>query len=167
LEGTGWHFRNDEMVMATVCEVPCSSVLNGAVEERSETACENCEELRLELQKILLELSSALTIIKLLQEDENSKHPMRESTNGQKPDQDAILARDDGKQGTWILADSGRYKRLRKPDTRYCQSFSRSVNRYEVLQNLDEPKSVTQNLGPVNNKGSEVKRRKVPQKIKK
>jgi hypothetical protein len=35
-----------------------------------------------------------------------------------------------------------------------------------VLRNLDEPKYVTQKLVSANNKGSEVKRREVPQKRK-
>jgi hypothetical protein len=60
------------------------------------------------------------------------------------------------------LANSGRHKRLSKPDTRYCELIPRSVNRYEVLQNLSEPKTGPDDLGPVNNKRSEVRKRGVP-----
>jgi hypothetical protein len=154
------------MAMAKVCEVPCSPVLIGVLKERSESACENCAKLSIELQKTLSELNSALTIIKLLQEDENLKHSECVWTNQQKPNQDVISERDNGKEGTWLLANSARHKRSSKPDSRYCQLFPRSENRYEVLRNLDEPKYVTQNLVSVNNKGSEVKRSEVPQKRK-
>jgi hypothetical protein len=65
------------------------------------------------------------------------------------------------------LTNSGTHKRLSKPDTRYCQLIPRSVNWYEVLQNLNEPKTKPNNLGPVNNKRSEVRTRGVPGKRKK
>jgi hypothetical protein len=64
------------------------------------------------------------------------------------------------------LANSGRHKRLKKPDTRYCQVIPRSVNWYEVLQNLNEPKTGPDSLGLVNNKSSEVRTRGVPGKRK-
>ena len=64
------------------------------------------------------------------------------------------------------MDNSGRHKRLRKPNTRYCQPIPRSVNRYEVLQKLNEPKTGPCNLGPVNNKRSEVRTKRVPGKKK-
>jgi hypothetical protein len=63
-----------------------------------------------------------------------------EWTNGQKLNHDGISEQNEGKEGTWILANSGRRKRLRQPDTGYCQPIPRSVNQYEVLQNLIELK---------------------------
>jgi hypothetical protein len=74
------------------------------------------------------------------------------------------LARNEGKEGTWIFTNLGRHKRLSKPDTRYCQPIPRSVNWYEVLQNLNELKTGPGNLGPVSNKRSVVRTRGVPGK---
>ena len=64
------------------------------------------------------------------------------------------------------MANSGRHKRLGKPDTRYCPPIPRSVNQYEVLQNLNEPKTGPDNLGLVNNKRSEVRTKGVRGKRK-
>jgi len=61
--------------------------------------------------------------------------PVSEWTNGQKLNQDGISVRNEGKEVTWNLVNSGRHKRLSKPDTRYCHTNPRSVNPYEVLQN--------------------------------
>jgi hypothetical protein len=91
------------MATAKVCEVPCSPILNGVAKERSESACENCGKLSIELQKTLSELNSVLTIIKLLQEDENLKHYECVWTNQQKPNQDVISERDNGKEGTLVV----------------------------------------------------------------
>lgn len=64
------------------------------------------------------------------------------------------------------MANTGRHKILSKLDTRYCPPIPRSVNQYEVLQNLKEPKTGPDNLGLVNNKRSEVRTKGVPGKIK-
>jgi hypothetical protein len=64
------------------------------------------------------------------------------------------------------LVNSGRHKRLSKLDTRNCPPIPRSVNQYEVLQNLTEPKTGPDNLGLVNNKRSEVRTKGVPGKRK-
>jgi hypothetical protein len=64
------------------------------------------------------------------------------------------------------LVNPGRHKRLRKPHTRYCPPIPRSVNRYEALQNLNEPKTGPGNLGTVNNKRCEIKTKGVPGKRK-
>jgi hypothetical protein len=60
-----------EMADVAVGEVTHSPVFNAVVMERSEICCESCKKLKLELQKTLSGLSSALTINKLLQENEN------------------------------------------------------------------------------------------------
>jgi len=57
-----------------------SPVFNEVITERSEIYCETVKKLKLELQKTLSELSSALTIIKLLQENENLMRPVSEWT---------------------------------------------------------------------------------------
>ena len=105
-------------IMAEVAggEVMRSPVFNEVVMERSEICCESCKKLKLELQKTLSELSSVVTTIKLLRENENLMCPVLEWTDGQ----DGISARNEGKEGTWILANLGRHKRLSKPDTRCC-----------------------------------------------
>ena len=82
---------------------------------------------------------------------------MLEWTNEQKLNQDGILTQSERKEGTWILANSSRHQRLRKPDTRHCAPIPRSVNRYEVLQNLKEPKTGPRNLGTANNRKCEVR----------
>ena len=91
---------------------------------------------------------------------------MSEWTNGQKLNQDGILAQNERKEGTWILANSSRHKKLRNPDTRYCAPIRRNVNRYEVLQNLNEPKTGPGILGTVNNRKCEVRTKGVPGKRK-
>jgi hypothetical protein len=140
------------MAEVAVGEVRRSPVFNEVVMEGSEICCESYKKLKLELQKTLSQLSSALTIITLLQENENLLCPVSDWTNGQKLNQDRISVQNEGKESTWNLANSGRYKRLSKPDTRYCQPIPKSVNRYEVLQNLNEPKTGPYNLGLVNTK---------------
>jgi hypothetical protein len=80
--------------------------------------------------------------------------------------QDGISAKNERKEGTWILANSAKHKRSRNPDARYCQLIPRSVNRYKVLQNLNEPKTGPDNVGPVNNKRCEARTKGVPGKIK-
>jgi hypothetical protein len=64
------------MVEVAVGEVMRSTVFNEVVREGSEICCESCKKLKLQLQKTLLALSSALTIIKLLQENENFMCPV-------------------------------------------------------------------------------------------
>jgi hypothetical protein len=59
------------MAAVAVPKVMRSPVFNEVATERSEICCESCKKLQLELQKTLSELSSVLTIIKLLQENEN------------------------------------------------------------------------------------------------
>jgi hypothetical protein len=154
------------MVEVAVGEVMHSQIFNEVVTERSEICCESCKKLKLELQKTLSELSSALTIIRLLSDNENFMRPALEWTNGQNLNQDGVFARNEGKECTWILANSGRHKRLSKPDIKYCPLIPRSVNWYEVLQSLNEPKTGCDNLGPVNNKRSEVRTKGVPEKRK-
>jgi hypothetical protein len=61
-----------------VGEVMRPPVFNEVVMERSEICCESCKNLKLELWKTLSELSSVLTIIKLLQENENLMYPVLE-----------------------------------------------------------------------------------------
>ena len=64
------------------------------------------------------------------------------------------------------MANSGKHKRLSKPDRRHHQPIPSSVKWYEALQNLSESKIGPDSLGPVNNKRSEVRTRGVPGKIK-
>ena len=64
------------------------------------------------------------------------------------------------------MANSSRQKKVRKPVTRYCAPIPRSVNRYEVLQNLNELKTRPGNLGTVNNRKCEVRTKGVPGKRK-
>ena len=106
---------------------------NEVVMEKSVICYESCQKLKLELQETLSEFSSALTITKLLQENENRVCLVSEWTNGQNLNQDGILAQNERKEGTWILANSSRHKKLREPNTRYCAPIPSIVNRCEVL----------------------------------
>lgn len=58
------------------------------------------------------------------------------------------------------MANSDRHNRIRKPVTRYLQPIPRSVNQYEVLQNVEEPTEVLQSLDQENNGGTEVKKKR-------
>jgi hypothetical protein len=68
------------MAEVAVGEVMCSPVFNEVVTEGSEICRQICKKLKLELQKTLSEHSSVLTIIKLLQGNENPMCPMLEWT---------------------------------------------------------------------------------------
>ena len=52
-----------------MCDVGLAPVCHELVSEGRDIRCDSCETLKLELEKVSAELSSALTIIKLLQED--------------------------------------------------------------------------------------------------
>ena len=53
-----------------VCDVGLALVCSELVSKGRDNRCDSCETLKLELEKESAELSSALTIIRLLQEDD-------------------------------------------------------------------------------------------------
>jgi hypothetical protein len=83
--------------------VRLSTDFNDLVMERSEVCCENCKKLNLKLQKAVSELSSALAIIKLLQDDEKERNLTKCS---------GIPMQLEEREGTWIVANSSKRKRL-------------------------------------------------------
>jgi hypothetical protein len=120
-----------------------SPVLNGRVNKKSDI-CECCKELKLELGRTLLELSSAQEIIKLLQEERNLK--WCERTSEGKSYHEEIPTRIEGMKGkedTWTQVNKGRHKISRRPEIKCAQPVLRSVNEYELQDNLNELMNVT------------------------
>jgi hypothetical protein len=77
---------------------------NDLITERSEVCCENCKKLNLKLQKTMSELSSALTIIKLLHEDEKEHNLTKRS---------GMPIRLEEREETWIVVKSSKQERLK------------------------------------------------------
>jgi hypothetical protein len=61
-----------KMVDSTGSEAECSSCITRIVTEQNEVSCKCCDDLKHELTKTLSELKTALEIIKILQEDDNT-----------------------------------------------------------------------------------------------
>ena len=56
-----------------------------------------------------------------------------------KVNHNGILEHINRRENNWILASLGRHAGTKKPDTRIQQPIPTSVNRYNVLQTLNEP----------------------------
>jgi hypothetical protein len=100
------------MADANRSEVESSSFITRIVIEWSEVSCKCCDELKLELTKTLLELKSVLEIIKILQEDDNTKWTgyNRNSVDESKPNQNDFLMQNSEMEGEWTVVNSNTYK---------------------------------------------------------
>ncbi|MDR0288737.1 MAG: SGNH/GDSL hydrolase family protein [Rickettsiales bacterium] len=127
-----------------------------------------CDELKLELTRTLLELKSALEIIKILQEDESTKRTGggRKSADESKLNLKDILMQNSEMEGEWTTVDSYRNRNSRRSVMRRPHWSIKNVNRYEALQNTDERITGSQNLEPANNRGMVAKKRKSLQRKK-
>jgi hypothetical protein len=115
--------------------------------------------LKLELEKTLLEFSSALAIIKLLQEEGNLKGSGCERTSGCILYHEETPAQIERKESKWVQVITGQHKRSRKPEIKHAQPVLMSVNQYELLNNLKESTNVTQNWWQESSEGIEDRRR--------
>jgi hypothetical protein len=69
-------------------------------------------------------------------------------------------------EGEWTMVDSYRNRNSRKAVMRSPHWSIKNVNRYNVLQNIDEKMTTSQNLDLVNNRGMVAKKRKSLQRKK-
>jgi hypothetical protein len=138
------------------------------VSERSEVSCKCCDELELELTRTLLELKSALEIIKILQEDDNTKWTgcNRKSVDESKSNQSNFLMQNREMERDWTVVSSNRYKNTRRPVMNNPQLSIKNVNGYEMLQNTEGRTTASQNPSLTNNRGMIAKKTKSLQKKK-
>jgi hypothetical protein len=97
-----------------VLEAPVLTYTTGA---NNEITCSCCYQIKLKLEEVLLELSSAKEIIKILQEDRNFNvsTDMSNANHGLEPDQFK------NKFDSWAQVPSNRSKRSRKSHMQYPQ----------------------------------------------
>jgi glutamate racemase len=69
-------------------------------------------------------------------------------------------------EGKWTVVKSNRYKNTRRPIMKHPSLFVKDLNRYEVLQNIEERTTASQIIGLTNNRGMTAKKRKNLQKKK-
>ena len=158
------------LVDGTGCDDKCSAFIPTLVTERSEISCMCCDELKLELERTLLELKSALEIIKILQEDESAKRTefVEESLEGSKlkSNQNDSIVQNSEMEGEWTVVETYRHWNSRRPVNKCPHGTIKNVNKYEVLQNIDEETSASQNTQLAINRGTASKKRKRSQRKK-
>ena len=141
------------------CDDKCSAFIPTLVTERSEISCTCCDELKLELERTLLELKSALEIIKILQEDDSAKRTGhdRGSVEGTKSNSNDLIVQNSEMEGEWTVVESYRHRNSRRPVKNRPHGTIKNANKYEVLQNIDEVTSTSQNTHLVINRGTAAK----------
>jgi hypothetical protein len=156
------------MADSTGSEAECSSFITRIVTEWSEVSCKCCDELKHELTNTLSEMKTALKIIKILQEDDNTKWTgcNRKSVDESKSNQKEFLMHNNEMEGEWTVVKSNRYKNTRRPIMKHPNLFAKNVNRYEVLQNIEERTTTSQIIGLTNNREKTAKKRQNLQKKK-
>jgi hypothetical protein len=114
----------------------------------------------------LPQLKTALEIIKILQENDNAMWTgcNRKNVDESKSNQKEFLMHNTEMEGEWTVVKSNRYKNTRRPILKHPNSFVKNVNRYEVLQNIEERTTASQIIGLTNNRGKAAKKRKNLQK---
>jgi len=127
-----------------------------------------CDELKLELERTLLELKSALEIIKILQEGDSAKRIEYDwgSVEGLKSNQNNFTVQNSEMEGEWTVVEPYRHWNLRRPVKKCPHGTFKNVNKYEVLQNIDEETSASRNTHLVINRGTAAKKRKSSQRKK-
>jgi len=127
-----------------------------------------CDELKVELEKTLLELESAREIIKILQEDDSAKRTeyVWGSVEGSKSNQNDFTVQNSEMEGEWTVVESYRHWNSRRPVKKRPHGTIKITNKYEVLQNSDEETSASQNTHLVTNRGMAAKKRKSSQRKK-
>jgi hypothetical protein len=104
------------------------------------------------------------------EESEDSRNvEMKERTSEGKPYHEEIptrIERIKGKEDTWIQVNTGRHKISRRPEIKCAQPVLRSVNQYELPDNLNELMNVSQNWRQESNKGIEDRKRGTRKKHK-
>ena len=157
-----------KMADYTVYDDKCSTSIPKFVTERSEISCMCCDELKLELERTLLELKSALEIIKILQEGDSAKWTEHDgdSIEGSKLNQNDSIVQNREMEGEWTVVEPYRHWNSRKPVRKRPQVTIKNVNKYEVLQNIDEEASASQSTQLATNRGTAAKKRKSSQRKK-
>jgi hypothetical protein len=127
-----------------------------------------CNELKLELERTLVELKSALDIIKILQEGDSAKRSEYDwgSVEGSKSNQNEFTVQNSETEGEWTVVEPYRHWNLGRPVKKRPHGTLKITNKYEVLQNSDEEISASQNTHLVTNRGMAAKKRKSSQRRK-
>jgi hypothetical protein len=127
-----------------------------------------CDELKVELEKTLLELESAREIIKILQEDDSAKRTeyVWGSVEGSKSNQNDFTVQNSEMEGEWTVVEQYRHWNSGRPVKKRPHGNIKIANKYEVLQNCDEETTASQNTHLVTNRGMAAKKRKSPQRKK-
>ena len=129
-----------------------------------ETCCYNCELLKLKLQEVSSELSSACEVIKILQEEENSAQRTPEKPCVPQLNREVKQASTEDSYTNWTVRKPGRKCAKRNYVQPRQVVFPIHANRYNALCTLIEPQIVNvptpHNTMTTINKNSEINRKK-------
>jgi hypothetical protein len=134
------------MVDRTGCNADDTPVFINNSSEISEVTCACYNTRKIELQKTLIDLRSAHNIIELLQEEINLNMPNRTvSTDVCYWHHNKNSTQLELKKGNWVHVLSSCQKRDSKPKVNYTLPIPTIANRYELLNNLNQPTNTTLN----------------------
>jgi hypothetical protein len=124
---------------AIIDDISQSPVLNNETIENGDICCYNCELLKLKLQKVSSELSSAREIIKILQEEDNPTQRASEKPREFQHNLVGNQAPIEDHYANWTSCKPSRKTRMRNHVHSKQQVIPFNVNRYNVLRTLIEP----------------------------
>jgi hypothetical protein len=115
-------------------------ILHSSVEVESGISCKCCEGLKVELKKVLLELSAAREIIRVLQESGNYGGRVEcENTNWPKVYQEETFEMNKENVSEWMRVTKGYERWARKLEAKKAQALPTCVNCFSELSNLHGP----------------------------
>ena len=129
------------MVEARSRNISQPPLLNKETIGNGEICCYNCELLKLKLQEVSSELSSAREIIKILQEEENPNQRTPQKPRGPQFNQEEEKAPTVDCYTNWTRHKPARRTRMRNHEYSNQEVLPLSVNRYNVLRTLIEPQT--------------------------
>ena len=131
-----------EMADAILDDISQSTGLNKETIGNVDTCCYNCQLLKLKLQEVSSELSSAREIIKILQEEVNSIQRKLEKPREPQQNREVIQASIEDPYTNWTIRKPGRKCARRNYGHPRQEVFPIHVNRFNVLRTLIEPQIV-------------------------
>ena len=126
------------MADAILDDISQSPVLNKETIGNVDTCCYNCELLKLKLQEVSSELSSAREIIKILQEEESSIQRKLEKPREPQQNREVKQASIEDPNTNWTIRKPGRKCTRRNYGHPIQEVFPIHVNRFNVLRTLME-----------------------------
>jgi hypothetical protein len=120
-----------------VLDVRDALVFTTEITERSEIECQRCVGLKLELNKIAMELESASKVIEILKEELSIADALSSANTS------ALRNTGNGSQistseRNWIQIQTKQHKKVTDKLKEHKETYVRTSNRFEVLTNLKE-----------------------------